>query len=490
MNRKQSVALPGLCLAALLACLPAFAAAANDADEGGSRVKAALQKQARERKGGEEALTIEEPDKAAAAESSAELGQGQDAGEPGADGNPEAKAKAPRGCWWRGGKWEGELQFRYSAARDRQADPQTTSLGRDLGLHLGYTASPRKDWDLHLALNTGRNNRPLSAYVPSDKLDSAHFLFFNEYWSRQQWKAGRRGQFEGQFGRFAYPFDMSQLVYDNDLRLPGAYLEYSREYGPEAADGDDSAAECAQPAAAVYRGLTRFGVSLYGAELVSGDLPAAAVAAIHDGPTRLASLRLDWRFALAGDARLDAALSYHDFTNVDSLGYRVAVGDWRAGGQSGKGETTNYSAVTGALESDFNLLHARLAAQFGRGSRWPFELEAEAVKNLGAADEGAGQDFGWYAGASCGSADPGAWEFGLSRAHINSDAVLAAVNRGEYGTNVENTRLQIRYTPELRIAGGQLSLRAALSQSKALDAAAPGGDFSQRLVQLYTSLEW
>jgi hypothetical protein len=410
-------------------------------------------------------------------------------GDEAADSTKQASAADLPAAWWRRGKWEAELQYRYSDEREFAVDLESeaaSSFDRDLSLHLGYSAEPLADWKLHLALNSGRNHRPLSAYVPLKDLEQERWLFFNEYWSHHEWSWGAYGRLEAQIGRYAYPFDLSQMLYDNDLQIPAVYLQYRHERPEPPRPADEDTQPCPQV------GLTEWGLSLYAAQLCSAALPDQTLASASDGATRLGSLRLDTRWQLNTDARLDAAISYHDFGNTDTLGYRVAAGDWRASGNAGKGEITNYSGVTGALGSDFNLLDLYLSAQWGREARWPLNLELEAVQNLGATDLGRAEDCGWLAGFTLGRRDkPNAVQIGLSQARIESDAVLAAVNRGEYGTNTDNTRLQLRFTPRWpRGWKGQADLRAALTWSNDLNPAAPSGAFDKRLAQLYLTYSW
>ncbi|MCH7471404.1 putative porin [bacterium] len=369
--------------------------------------------------------------------------------------------------WWRHGEFFGELKFRYTETFpvDRRAEPEPSALymtefDRDLALVFSYEAEPRDGWKARLALKSARPGRPTSKWINTVELDNEHWLVLREYSIRQERKLGKEGRVRSQVGRFAYPFDLTQMVFDNDLHMSGGYVQY--EWQPKKAGT-----------------LSRARWSLMGAELL-GSRDA------EHGPARLVSARLDARFEDDDETRVDAALSYHDFTNVDTIGSAVFNGDWGVGGVAGRGETTNYTGEDGKLISDYNIAGAWMQADFFRDSPWPLGLEWELARNLGARGEGAGADDALYAGLRLGRrGEPGRWQAGVDHVRVEADAVLAAVNRGEYGSNYRGTRLQARFTP---VEG--VEWRATYTWSSNLHDLGDGLAFDDEELRLYVTYSW
>jgi hypothetical protein len=385
---------------------------------------------------------------ATAAEDSEEAA-GDDEGSKKKEDKPKPPSKSEG---WLQGQPGGFVQFRYTEGHDA-GQPMTAA--RDLAMSIGYTVRPSDRLRFHAALNTGREDNPGSPYVnPADIRDEL-WLRLDEYWVRAESPGGGA---EVSIGPSAYPFDLSGIVYDNDLRFFNSWAQRSWEPGGT---------------------LTRVQASLLAAQLRRGN-------ASDDGPARLLSARVDTRLEWGKSTRLDAALSYHDFGNVDTLGYAVANGEWRSGGIAGMGQNSNQSTATGDLASDFNIADVYLEWALLREGPLPVTLTGEYLRNLGAAGPGASRDTAWFAEVEVGALDnPGDWQLSLDHARIESESVLAVLNRGEYGTNYRGTRLQGRLQ-----AFRDVEWRATYTWAESIDDLAPLGAFKGEELKLYLTYSW
>lgn len=359
--------------------------------------------------------------------------------------------------WLVEGEFSGELEFRYSKESFKDS---TAAYSREYGAYLGYRMRPFDDWTIQFGFKTGRDNRPTTSWIPAENLGDSQFLYFKEYWVRHIRKLGKSGELRFQAGRFDYPFDLTQIVFDNDLYIPGGYIERRWKV-----DGNSS--------------FKRVSLGLYAAQLrdrKEGDR----------GSAFLGATRLGLRWENGDDSRVDAALSYLDFSNVDVMGRAIADSGWRVGGVTGGGETTNYWDGLGDLESGYRLVDLFAKGQWLRRSAWPVELEVEFVKNLAASGAGSGEDSAWFAGASIGpNNDPGDLQISVERLLIESDAVLANVNRGEYATNYESTQVQARYIP-----CENLEWKAVYRWSNSIADRGEALAFDDEELKLYFTISW
>lgn len=379
------------------------------------------------------------------------------AGEPSDPADTETADESKRGQIGR--FWlDGELEYRYEELRRAGLD---TEYDRDIALLLGANLELADDWRLRAALRSSRSGRPLTNWVNTGDLDDQRWLSVREYWLRKDLDTGRGQNLRLQGGRFTYPFELTQLAIDNDLYLSGGYAQYRWE--PNRGD------------------LDRLRLSVLGAQLLGG--------CAGSGPARLLSARADSRWELAKSASWQAAVSYHGFTNADMIGAAVAKGDWDVGGPTATGLTTN-AVVDGnpanPLVSDFHLADLWVRVELAGDPKWPAELECEYVHNLGARGVGRSEADAVYTGIAVGRrGDPGDWQFSVEHAIVEQDAVLAAVNRGEYATNYEGTELEARYCP---FAGVEWRLAYTLSHN--LKDLTPGFAFDERELRLYVSYSW
>ena len=125
-------------------------------------------------------------------------------------------------------------------------------------------------------------------------------------------------------------------------------------------------------------------------------------------------------------------------------------------------------------------------AELHGDSRWPIGLECEYACNLAARGEGADERDALYLGAAVGRrGHAGDWRFGVDYAAVEQEAVLAAVNRGEYATNYEGTRLETRYCPL-----DNVEWRLTYTMSHNLKDIERGFAFDDRQLRLYVSYSW
>jgi len=352
--------------------------------------------------------------------------------------------------------WGGELEFRYT---ELKPTGEAAERDRDLGMSLWYELETRSDWELHFGLNTRRASRPKTNWVAADDAFEEDWPFAEEYWVKKTW-SGDDSEFVVQAGRFTYPFDISQILIDNDLLMRGGYLEYEL-------DAEDRGS------------LERVRFSVLGTELLSAksELDAA----------QLVAARAALRWAAGDDGQIDIALSYLDFIHAKAIQRAVLAEEWRIGGVTGGGETTNFiDSETGELVSDYTIADLWWRVSLLEDADWPVKLEFELAKNLGAAGEGAGCDSAYYAELACGRrGDCGDLELSLDHAVVEADAALAAVNRGEYASNYNGTRLQARYT-----IAENLELRSAYTWSTSLAAREPDFAFDNEEVNVYLTYSW
>lgn len=358
--------------------------------------------------------------------------------------------------WWRKVRLGGELEYRF--AQERPADgPRETA--RRVALRLECTLEPRDGWELHFALKSGRDGRPTTNWVDPADLGDERWLGLREYYSRQERACGC-GELRTQLGRFPYPFELTPLVFDSDFHFTGGLAQY--EWRPAAATAPE-----------------RLRCAVLGAHLREAPEGQA-------GPAGLVGARLDARWEPSARSRIDAALSYHDFINVDAIGRAVFTGDWRIGGAAGGGETTNYTVGEGDLVSDYNLAGLWVEAHWLEGTRWPVALEVEGAWNTGARGPGTREDCAGYAQLSLGRrGTPGDWQLSVDHARIEADAVLAAVNRGEFASNYKGTRVQTRYCP----AAG-LEWRLSYAWSANLAPSPSGLAYDNEELRLYATYSW
>jgi hypothetical protein len=199
-------------------------------------------------------------------------------------------------------------------------------------------------------------------------------------------------------------------------------------------------------------------------------------------------MRFDSRWVGDPSSTCELALSYHDFLNADTIGAAVAAGEWRVGGPTERGLTTNLvnPSKPADLVSDYRIAALWTKAGFRADTEWPIELECEYARNLGARGAGRSARDALLAGVTVGRrGDPGDLQFGLEHVIVEQDAVLAAVNRGKYATNYEGTELEARYCPY-----DGVEWRVAYTLSHNLRDLTPGFAFDERELRLYVSYDW
>ena len=224
-------------------------------------------------------------------------------------------------------------------------------------------------------------------------------------------------------GQRRTPWSAFSLVWDEDVALPGVWLDYRPDADPDAL-------------------LARLRFNLGAACLFSGDPEPA------DNVWLLGA-------ALGLDLDLDgAALSldlgaFHLFGN-QRLGRASARGDLKVGARPAgftanttpsdaddpQAELTRRLIVDG-LASEFDVLTLKAAFTLGQRDDTPLILDLQIALNLGAAGPGRDQALGLRAGLQFGRADtPGQGQIRLDGVMIGADATLDAFNPDLLGTNI------------------------------------------------------
>ncbi len=205
-------------------------------------------------------------------------------------------------------------------------------------------------------------------------------------------------------GKFANPFERTDLVWDGDVNPTGAAASVVL---PEWND-------LALRATGIY--------SIIDEQALGKD-------------SDMWGGQITVRLTTGGDWELNAAAAYFDYS----------IGSFA---NAGPGDFRDNLLVTdgSAYLSDFDLTHAIIEFRYtGLGDRWPLTFTGDWVRNLGAA---AGEDLGYSADLVFGRrANVRDWRIRYGYAMAETDAVLAAFSHDNtaYGTNYRQHTLHIEY---------------------------------------------
>ena len=327
------------------------------------------------------------------------------------------------------GRWtiSGDLRLRYEYNSDDGDEPSWDRATLRARLAANYAISD--EWTLGGRISTGDPDNPRTADVGGDhdpfglddfdvRLDRA-FLAFR----------GERLFLTG--GRFAHPLTSNEMVWDPDASpqgLGGSYQMIRGERGSAKVTGLFFPID-----SDIYRG---------GSDLLAGQMTFGA------------NPRENWGVSL------DA--SYYDF-EIEGLN------PTSPGGARGN----NLQPGTLTYLSDFDLLDTIVTVNYsGFGDRWPVKVQADYVKNLGAAvDEDDGFALDVYVGTI---KSPGRLSFRYTYSQVEQDAVLGVFSNDTivYATNYELHELIVEFP-----LWGPTSLTLSTFLYRRLDPAlVPGSD--------------
>jgi hypothetical protein len=275
-----------------------------------------------------------------------------------------------------GHEYYGQLRLRGDAVRDL---PNGREFER-LRTHswLGIRFFPSSNWELGAAAKIAVGSDSNSDNVKNLDNEKSNELDLGELYARYTFDSGTL--FE--MGQAQFPFWLSPMVWDNDLRPIGASLQYETEIR----DFDS--------------------IGLIGGYFAGNH--------IDENESRVSAVQAAWRILEGAPRGGSITLTYLEFDGLEQI---VADGRFRSN-----------RVVDGRLVSDFELLDLQLQVRF------PFWFSSlltsvDLVKNLGAKD----QDEGIRVSAILGNAwNRGEWEFGYAYHRIQRDAIMAAFNEDDW----------------------------------------------------------
>jgi len=327
------------------------------------------------------------------------------------------------------GRWSisADLRLRYEYNSADGAEPSWDRATVRARAGANYKIS--NEWTLGGRVATGDPDNPRTTDNGADKdvfgLDHFYVKLDRAFLAFQ----GERLFLTG--GRFAHPFTSNEMLWDPDANpqgVAGSYQLVRRDNGSAKVTGLFFPID-----SDIYRG---------GSDLVAGQLSFAA------------NPRENWGVSL------DAA--YYDF-EIEGLN------PTSPGGARGN----NLQPGTLTYLSDFDLLDTIVTVNYsGFGDRWPVKVQADYVKNLGAAvDEDEGFALDIYAGTF---KSPGWAAIRYTYSQVEQDAVLGVFSNDTivFATNYEMHGLAVDFP-----LWGPMHLTLSTYFSRRLDAAlVPGSD--------------
>lgn len=187
-----------------------------------------------------------------------------------------------------------------------------------------------------------------------------------------------------QLGKAPFPFELSPMVWDDDLRPAGVSVDHSIALG----DFD----------------RLQFGAGYFAGQHLYRD------------DSRIGALQVAWRWREGAPTRASVILSYLDFRNLEQLTVNGLARSNRRG--------------TGELASDYRMLDLQFIGHT-EFRAWPFEARLDLLRNLGAdaGNEASGARIAIILGDRRRA---NGWEFGFSYQRIQRDAAMAAFNSDDW----------------------------------------------------------
>ncbi|UXI66660.1 putative porin [Tahibacter amnicola] len=269
------------------------------------------------------------------------------------------------------------LRLDYVDGLPAGRDPLERLRGR---LRLGTAYAPMPELQFGAAIELGQGsdaNRDNRSNNDNERSDGGNL---DQLWLR--WQAGENTSVL--LGKAPFPYELSPLVWDQDLRPAGASVDHSFALGD----------------------FSRL-------QLTVGGFAAQH---LYDDDTRIAAVQAAWRWREGAPTNGAVILSYLDFSHLEQLT------------RQGLARTNRRIPAGGPLASDYELLDLQLV---GRTTlrNWPLEARLDLVHNLGADDDANGARFSVVLGDRF---ERGGWEFGYAIQRSQRDAVMAAFSEDDW----------------------------------------------------------
>ncbi len=294
--------------------------------------------------------------------------------------------------------------------------------GPEQAFRLGVNAaSPGEFIKARLALRSGDVTAANTPWAPLGTFASdGRLVSLDEAWISSA--VSMAPELQLVVGQWAAPWRRGGLVWDDDVRLPGLWVDYLREE-----DGGTWA-----------RAHFNAGVGYLSAGQPDGG-----------DETYILGIETGASWAL-GSVQVSVDLGYFDVVGHRRLGRGIARGDLRVGLRP-VGFTANTTdtddtqaqeeitrrLVNDGLASDFTVLRLRLEVSTPLAEAMELIFDVHAAHNLGASGPGSDHATALEAGLQLGRADVvGQGQVRLVGVMIGSDAVLDAFNNDMYGTNL------------------------------------------------------
>ena len=305
-------------------------------------------------------------------------------------------------------QWSGDFRYRYEFIDDgtKEKDRHRNRIRARLGMK----AEVNDEWDFSLRIASGTAD-PVSTNQTLDEafsdkplwLDRAYFDY------HPTWMAG----LEASAGKFGVPFHKvgkNQMIWDGDLNVEGAALQY--EWGLN----------------------ERTGLHFSGGGFWVNEESSSADASLW-------GLQVYLKHQIAKPTYVLAGVSYFDYGNIQ--GHGSFADEWDGEhdlfGNSGMATDPN------AYESDFDLFE--IFAEFGTEiGGLPVAVWGDWVTNMVAVSN---EDTGWLVGGRINKAKaPGTWEVSYDYRDIELDAVVGQFNDSDFiggGTGGQGHRFGVAY---------------------------------------------
>jgi hypothetical protein len=275
-----------------------------------------------------------------------------------------------------GHEYYGHLRLRTDLVEDLPGGREIERLRTHSWL--GIRLFPSSSWEFGAAAKFALGSDSNSDNIRNLDNEKSNEFDLGELYARYSFDSG--ALFE--LGQTEFPFWLSPLVWDNDLRPIGASVQYET-------------------------GIREFdSIGLMGGYFAGNH--------IDENDSRITAVQAAWRILEGAPRGGSIILTYLEFDDLEEI-----VAD---------GRSRSNRVVDGRLVSDFELLDLQLQYRF---PFWSSSLltTVDLVKNLGASD----QDEGIRASAILGNAwNRGEWELGYAYHRIERDAIMAAFNEDDW----------------------------------------------------------
>lgn len=305
-------------------------------------------------------------------------------------------------------QWSGDFRYRYEYIDDgtKEQDRHRNRIRARLGLK----AEVNDEWDFGLRIASGTAD-PVSTNQTLDEAFSSKPVWLDRAYLdyHPDWMDGLNASV-GKFGVPFYKVGKNQLIWDGDLNVEGAALQYEWALSEQT------------------------GLHLNGGGFWVNEESSSADASLW-------GIQAYLKHQIAKPTYVLAGASYFDYGNIQ--GHGSFADEW-----DGEHDLFGNSGMAGdpdAYESDFDLLE--IFAEFGTEiGGMPVAVWGDWIQNTVAVSD---EDTGWLVGGKINKAkDPGTWEFSYDYRDIELDAVVGQFNDSDFiggGTGGQGHRFGFAY---------------------------------------------